>query len=906
MARKRFVFLSHLQTFLRWGKRILYSQIFMLKFHSLFGQRQKIGYVILAGLTALLCIFTSPVIARDTSNQGFNPPQIAILPQEQEAKNLYTSGRFSEAVTALQQALQVYQGNNDTIGQAVVLSNLALNFHQLGQIPKATEAIENAIALIQKTPDSSQRLTVWAQAVDVKGGLQLAQGKAEAALSSWEQAASFYQKLQDSNKVTLVTIKQAQALQTLGLYQRTISTLQNLKTTLQNQPDSLIKVANLRSLGDALLVAGNLKDADENLQASLKIAQQLQSPENIAAAYVSLGNLARAQSKNKEKNNQQALGFYQQAEVIANTSTMKAQAQINRLRLLVAMKKWPEAQAIYPQIQSQIANLPVGRPAIYAQVQFAQSLLELRLKSSSPSPETIGQILAVARQQAEQLQDVRAESFVLGNLGHLYEMTQQWAIAQDLTRKALNLSQSIQAQDIAYRWQWQLGRILCQGQKQCDNQEKFPDAIAAYTEAFNSLQGIRGDLIASNADVQFSFRESVEPLYRRLVDLLLQSPTSSQNNLQQARNVLEALQVAKLQNFMQQACQDTKLQLDKVIDTKDQQAAVIYSIILDDRLEVIVKFPNNPDLYHSPSVKLSKKEIEATLQQLYENLKLVGTYQEVRKDGKKVYNWLIQPIQTKLEQDKIKTLIFVLDGFLRKIPMASLYDGKQYLMEKYAVSLVLGLQVRDPMPLQRREIKVLAASLTEPPKQVKGFSRLANVQKEVAEIKKTGVDVSAIAEEQFTNKAFNTKLNTSNFDIVHLATHGYFGADRENTFVLTADGKMKLDEFDRLFQRQGQKRTKAIEILFLSACQTAAGNDQAVMGIAGTTVQAGASSAIASLWDLDDQSSVFFAKAFYQNLGKPGVSRAEALRLAQQALFKNPNYDHPRFWAPYVLVGSWL
>ncbi|MEC4812432.1 MAG: CHAT domain-containing protein [Scytonema sp. PMC 1069.18] len=895
MTKKQFVFISHLQT--------------------LFVERQKFGYGILACLTALLCIFTAPVIARDTTTQGFTPPQIAILSQEQEAKNLYTVGRFTEAVTVLQQALQIYHGNGDTIGQAVVLSNLALNFQQLGQMPQAIQAIENAIALLQKTPDSPQRLTVWAQAVDVKGSLQLAQGKAEAALLSWQQAASFYQKLQDSNKVTLVAIKQAQALQTLGLYQRAISTLDNLKTTLQNQPDSLIKAANLRSLGDALLIAGNLKQAQENLQASLKIAQQLRSPENIAAAYLSLGNLARAQSKaesaqSKEKaenHNKQALGFYQQSEVIGNTSVLKTQAQLNRLRLLVEMKQWSEAQALYPQIQSQIAHLSVGRPAIYAQVQFAQNLLELRQKSATPSPETIGQILAVAYQQAEQLQDVRAESFVLGNLGHLYEKTQQWAIAQDLTQKALNLSKSIQAQDIAYRWQWQLGRILCLGQTQCNNQEKFTDAIAAYTEAFNSLQSIQGDLIASNADVQFSFRESVEPVYRGLVDLLLQSPESSQNNLQQARNVLEALQVANLQNFLQQACQDTKLQLDQVIDTKDPHAAVIYSIILDDRLEVIVKLPNNQDLYHSLAIKLPKQEIEATLKQFYDNLTEEGAYQEVKQDGQKVYNWLIQPIQTKLEQSNIKTLIFVLDGLLRKIPMASLYDSKQYLMEKYAISLALGLHVGNPIPLRRREMKALVASLTQPQNDdSESFSRLENVQKEVAEIKNTGIDVSSIAEEQFTTQAFNKKLNTSNFEIVHLATHGYFGGNRENTFVLTADGRMKLDDFKRLFQRQGQKRTKAIEILFLSACQTATGNDQAVMGIAGTAVRAGASSAIASLWDLDDESSVLFAKAFYQHLGKPNINRAEALRQAQLALLKNANFDHPRFWAPYVLVGSWL
>ncbi len=914
MARKRFVFLSHLHTFLKegevgrggvtpplreWGKKGNGDSGFMPGV-------KKFLYIILAGLTALLCIVASPVLARDTTSLEFTSSLVANLPQEQEAKNLYTAGRFAEAVSMLQQALQVYQGKNDTIGQAVVLSNLALNWQQLGRTQQANQAIENAIALVQKTPESPQRSTVWAQAVDVKGSLQLAQGKAEDALLSWTQAASLYQRLQDSNKVSLIQVNQAQALQTLGLYRRAISTLQNLKTSLQNQPDSLVKAANFRTLGDALLVAGDLKQAEVNLQASLKIAKQLQSPETIAAAYLSLGNLARVQGKVKVEHNQEALGFYQQAEVISTTSVMKTQAQLNRLRLLVEMKQWQEAQALYPQIQSQIANLPLGRRAIYAQVQFAESLLDLRLKSSTPSPETIGKILAVARQQAEQLQDIRTESFVLGSLGHLYEMTQQWSIAQDLTRKALSLSQSIQAQDIAYRWQWQLGRILCQGQSQCDQLGKLTDAINAYTEAFNTLQGIRGDLIATNTDVQFSFRESVEPVYRQLVDLLLLSPKSSQSNLQQARNVLEALQVAKLQNFLQKACQDTKLQLDKVIDTKDQQGAIIYPIILDDRLEVIVKLPKKPDLYHYPAIKLPRQEIEATLNQLYENLQETGSYEEVQEDGQKVYNWLIQPMQTQLEQSNIKTLIFVLDGALRKIPMATLYDGKRYLVEKYAISLALGLQVRDPIPLQRRKMKVLAASLTNPPKQVHGFSRLENVQKEVAEIKNTGVDVSFIAEQQFTNKAFNKKLNTSNFEIVHLATHGSFGADREHTFVLTADGIMKIDDFDRLFQRQGKGRTHAIELLFFSACQTAKGNDQAVMGIAGTTVQAGASSAIASLWDLDDESSVVFTRAFYQHLGKPNISRAEALRLAQQTLLKDDNYDHPRFWAPYVLVGSWL
>ncbi len=879
----------------------------LLSSHFLLPLPRLFRYGVLAFIMAIFCIFTSPVNAK-------NPSEQFIAPQEKQAQILYTEGRFAESITLLKQTLEVYQGNGDQLGKAVILINLALNYQQTGEIQAANKTITEAINLLQKIPNSSQKSPIWAQAWDVKGSLQLAEGKAEDALLSWQQAETIYQKLGDSNQAILMGINQGQALQNLGLYKRANSVFQNLVATLQNQPDSLTKAISFRNLGTASRLLGDLEQAKLSLKESLRIAKKLQSQENIATAYLTLGNIARAEAniKNAQGNIQaailqknQAIEFYQNAEIDKTSIQIQIRAKINRLRLLIETEKWQEAELLYPQIQSLISKLPVGRSGIYAQVNFAQSLMKLNEKIPV-NLQTIAQILAIARQQAEQIQDVRSQSFVLGNLGHIYELTKQWDIAQDLTQKALNLSQSIQAQDITYRWQWQIGRIFCQGQSECNQKGDIKGAITTYTEAFNTLQSIRGDLIASSADVQYSFRESVEPVYRGLVDLLLQSPESSQEHLKQARQVLETLQVAKLQNFLQQACQDSKLQLDEVIDTKDQTAAVIYSIILNDRLEVILRQPNNKDLYHYPPTKLSKGEIENTLTNLYTSLQDPGAYEEVQSDGQKVYNWLIKPIEEKLETSKIKTLIFVLDGSLRKIPMAALYDGEKYLMQKYAVSLALGLQIRDPMPLQRKEMKILAASLIDPPKSVPGFSSLPGVAEEVKEIQKTGVAVTWIADQKFTTQNFNKELNTAKFDVVHLATHGYFGADRENTFVVTADGKLKIDEFDKLFRTQRKSSKQGIELLILSACQTATGNDQEVMGIAGTTVQAGASSAIASLWDLDDQSSVPFIKEFYQHLGEPNISRAEALRLAQQALLKSPNYDHPRFWAPYVLVGSWL
>ncbi|TAE60780.1 MAG: CHAT domain-containing protein [Nostocales cyanobacterium] len=863
-------------------------------------QVQKLWYSVLACLTTLLYILVVPVIANDGKNQGLTTSVVTVSSPQLTAKNLYLSGRFAEAVKLLEQA---YKTTDDPVEKAVILSNLALNFQQLGNINQATEAIEEAIAIFQKIPQSPKNLPVWAQVWDVKGNLELAKGKADVALSSWEKSASFYQQLNDSDRATLAQINQAQALQSLGLYRREITLLQNLTKNLEKEPDSLTKAAGFRNLGEALALAGNIQEAQKHLQTSLEIAQKLQSSAAISKSYLSLGNLFYVPGGSTEQKNT-ALSFYEKAAISATSVNEKIPAQLNRLRLFIDLEKWEAAKALYPEIQSQITELPLGRSAIYAQVNLAQRLLEMRQKFPAPNPETIGKILAVANQQAQQLQDVRSQSFVLGNLGHLYELSQQWSIAEDLTRQALNLSQSIQAPDIAYRWYWQMGRIFCQGKTNCE-QGNIKEAIASYSQAFNTLQTIRGDLIATNKNVQFSFRETVEPVYRRLVDLLLQSSVSSQKNLIQARNVIESLQVAKLQNYLQQSCEDSQLELDQVIDSQDKTSAVIYAIILNNRLEVILKRPNQQLSHYTTS---SQEKIEEVVSRLYENLQEVGSYPEVQEDGQLVYNWLIKPMENELKNSNIKNLIFVLDGPLRKIPMAGLYDGEKYLVEKYSVSLALGLQVREPKPLNRSNMKVLAASLTEPPnnQEVSGFSALPNVAVEVKEIKNTGLAVNWIAEKEFTTQNFNQKLNSSNFDVVHLATHGLFGADRENTFVVTADGKLKIDDFDQLFSNQRENRNHKIELLLLSACQTATGNDQEVMGIAGTTVQAGASSAIASLWDLDDEASVPFMKEFYQNLGKPNVSRAEALRLAQQSLLKNPEYDHPRYWAPYVLVGSWL
>ncbi len=560
--------------------------------------------------------------------------------------------------------------------------------------------------------------------------------------------------------------------------------------------------------------------------------------------------------------------------------------------LQVETGKWSTAQTLLPTIQFELATLPPSRKTIYAQINFAQSLAR-----GGGYLRTSAQILATSVEQAKSLGDQRAEAYALGSLGGVYEQTQQLSNAQSLTQQALILSQAINAPDISYLWQWQLGRLL-------KAQGDIKRAIAAYTESVNTLKSLRSDLVAINPEIQFSFRDQVEPIYRQLVDLLLQSEGTSvpsQANLVQARFVIESLQLAELDNFFRVAClQGKPVQIDQVVDRDDPTAAVLYPIILPDRLAVILKLPNQPLRYYQTT--LAQSEVESQLEELRQKLTKPYTLREVQSLSKQVYSWLIQPDEANLTKSRIKTLVFVLDGSLRNIPMAALYDGQHYLIQKYGVALAPGLQLLSPKSIEQVRLKVLTAGLTAARQ---GFPALTNVSLELNQIR-SEVPNTELLDRGFTSLALQNEINSVPFPVVHLATHGQFSSQADRTFILAWDKPIIVNELNNLLQTRGQSRRNPIELLVLSACQTAAGDKRATLGLAGVAVRAGARSTLASLWNLDDLSTALLMGRFYQELANNRSTKAEALRQAQLALLKNPKYQLPMFWAPYVLVGNWL
>ncbi|MGL4501139.1 MAG: CHAT domain-containing protein, partial [Planktothrix sp.] len=554
---------------------------------------------------------------------------------------------------------------------------------------------------------------ILAQILEIQGQLQLTKGQPEQAIKTWKQ--SFKLHAEAGNWLGKITnqINQSIALQTLGLYRQSLKTLTEVNEDLKSQPDSLIKATALLSLGNTLKQVGDLTNSQIVLKQSLELAKTLNDSQLLSKIYLSLANINRIQN-----NLDLALEYYQNSAKTAPDDLGKISALINQYSLLIDLNKQTEAESLSDQIKSFLPQVPISRSLIYAQVNFTNYLIKAETKSDANFSEVIT-LLNNAIQDAKNLQDLRAESYALGSLGKFYEQNQQPIEAQKLTEKALLIAQSINASDIAYQWQWQLGRLLKQ-------QNQKEQAIAAYTEAVNSLKSLRKDLVAIDQNVQFSFRESVEPVYRELVDLILQSPT--QENLKTARELIESLQLAELDNFFQEACLDQKIKPQQ-IDQIDSQAAVIYPIILANRLEVIISIPDQPLKYYSTPIP--QEQVETTLRRLRLSFQPIFSTKERVELSQQVYEWLLRAAEPDLKNNSIKTLVFVLDGSLRNIPMAALYDGKKYLVETYNLALTPGLQLLASRSLKPNQLQTLTVGLSEARQ---GFSALPAVASEIQQI----------------------------------------------------------------------------------------------------------------------------------------------------------------------------
>ncbi|AOW98903.1 hypothetical protein BJP34_05035 [Moorena producens PAL-8-15-08-1] len=939
-------------------------------------------------LNLVLPIGILPVLSYPTTVKPI-PQDWSASDLVEQGRAFYTKGQFNQAASTWEQAAQAYESQGDRLHQAMVLSYLSLAYQKLQQWFDAEDAIAFSLKLLETGADlrdSPDYQQIQAQALNTLGSLELALGQPDTALEAWQLATEIYQQLKDDIGITGTLINQAQAMEALGLHRRTCKTLlqalnldnncdlsnqerfETVLQTFQQTPDPQIKILGLRSLGNTLRLLGYLKHSQQVLKASLKVAQP---PLEKRETLLSLGDTERSwynhykqlytrnnqieqqekvQKKVDDKFNY-ALNYYQESlqesSKLSASTSLDIEPKLQRLSLLIDFHNWLETltdedkdqnkttrlqelkykinDQVKELLNSEITKLPASRTAIYAQINFVESLITYDLKSNKHhdnlqrssfilQPYEIAHTLVKALQEAQLLDDKRAESYALGTLGKLYEQTQQWYQAQEFTEKALTIAQGIQADDIAYQWQWQLGRIY-------KALGKTEEAITAYQATVKTLDSLRQDLLALSSDVQFSFRENVEQVYRELVDLLLKDDQTAQpiakkaiadnripqNKLKQATAAIDSLQLAQIENFL--GCN-----LSDIVELREQQidpsAALVYPIILDDRLAVIVKLPKSEKFIHYTAA-LPKAKLEQTLESLRIELEKPFISKESLALSQQVYDWLIRRAEGLLEANQVKTLVFVLDGGFRNVPMATLHDGEQYLVEKgYAIALIPGLSLLEPKPLAQVELNALAFGLSDMREGFpdhEGFANLPNVKTELGEIK-SQIPSQQLLNQDFTSQKWQELISSVPFPVVHLATHGEFSSDPDETFLLAWDKRINLKDLSNVIQNRSDNSLEAIELLVLSACKTADGDSRASLGLAGVAIQSGARSTMASLWFIDDDSTAKLMASFYQELADSGatVTKAEALRRAQVKLLKSRGYQAPYFWGAYVLVGNWL
>lgn len=605
------------------------------------------------------------------------------------------------------------------------------------------------------------------------------------------------------------------------------------------------------------------------------------------------------------------------------SALLHLQAQVNQINLWLELGQTEAAQALLPEVfavvlaglhSPPLAHSTLDRSWLYTALNLSKSLEKLSVLPPAPLtqnqlsttattyPILRSELLAQTLTQAQQQQDDRAIVHSLQQLAEWHLTQGDRQLAQAFSEQALYHAQQLQSPDLIAATAPFLGERYAQDfqDSQDAQNDRLVDAVQVYQLAFTALQSLRQDLLTVNTDLQFDVRDQVEPIYRRFIQLLLTANHDPvpQENLKKALAVIEALQLAELDNFFGDTCLQTQPQN---IAQLDRHAAVIYPIILNDRLVVITALPDQALKLHS--YNLSRTQINQTLQILYSSLNPGYPRTQHLDLAQEVYRWIVEPLEAELQAADIQTLVFVPDSLFRNIPLSILHDGTQYIIDRYNIVLSPGLQLLPPdraLP----QPQLLTAALTEARQ---GFSALPGVQAEITRLESLFPRATTLFNETFTTQALQEQVKKRQPSILHLATHGQFSGQAEDTFLLTWDGSIGIKELGQLLQPAQLGLTHSMDLLVMSACQTAKGDDRASLGLAGFALRSGARSTIATLWSVNDQSTAQLMTQLYQSLSdRDPLPKAEALRQAQRSLLHNPQTSHPYFWAGFVLVGHWL
>ncbi|MBW4506262.1 MAG: CHAT domain-containing protein [Scytonematopsis contorta HA4267-MV1] len=864
--------------------------------------------------------------------------------------NFYHLSNFKKAIEEWEAALKIYKSdnNNKLAEKAVILGNLANAYRQLGNIEQTAINWEKVVSLYNrlKNPrETGRALTELAQAYSSLGQPK----KAIEILCNADSESEIEKKVKNESNCLAE------------------SSLQIART----QKDKIGEVAALGSLGEVYRQLAKYNDAIEKLEEAKKINGESNSfliTNSLGSVYFSQAQLWSLRAESAKINDSERYEeflkktkfYFEKADKNFHESSQDAQYQNNKpakLRALLNLSKLylhsqkndtestifdkNKIKQFTQEALNILYQLPDSSQKVYAAIDLANlpdndsttsvtsPLTQCIVKRQFPDTEVIT-LLNKAVEIGNNIQDSRSESFALGAKGHFYECKKDYNKAIELTNAAILVAdQKLKVQDSIYLWEWQQGRLL-------EKKGKHLEATAAYKRAFQTLEKIRRDILTADRDLQLDFRDVIRPLYRQLAQLKLENVKQLNNlSLQQkqekdtrlnslnqplteARQIIDSLKLAELQNYFGNECILAAITPRRVDELLKDDTAVFSSIILENKVAILLNLPNKKQYFKW--VEENGEEITSEkLSEKVENFRkgLANARKETNYDTNQaanLYDLIIAPFEpylnAKSSNNQIKTLVFVQDGFLRSIPMSALYNKKksQYLIENYAIATTPSLELTAPKKLKAETSRAMILAVSEVANiDGKKWDALLNVPTEVENIQKIFPAKTLLKNQDFTLEKVKERLKKTTYPIIHIATHAQFGIIPEDTFLVAGNNqKITINDLQKTL-KEFTNDINVVELLALTACQTAMGDDRTTLGLAGVALQIGVRSTLASLWSVDDESTPIIVEKFYQNL-RADKSKAEALQLAQRNLLeqKDKPYSNPGFWASFVMIGNWL
>jgi CHAT domain-containing protein/Tfp pilus assembly protein PilF len=833
--------------------------------------------------------------------------------------------QFDRAIATAQEALKIYTELGDRSGEADSFSQMGLDYDSLSKYDQSIQSYQQSLIRYQELKDLPNQAATF----NNLGREYSSKSEYGSALKYHQQALEIYRAANDRLSVASVLLYNLAALyKNLQQEEQAKDCYNQAIVILAAVPgDGRTKAEAWNSTGWAYYSLGQYDQAINNYQKALGIYQKTGDLANQAEMFMSIGF-----AQNDNRKYQAAIDAYGQALVILEKTSDRAK----------------EGHAI--------KNLA----GVYQSNRQPAKAIELYQK---------------ALKTFQMLNQIGDKAFILSQLGFAYMDNDQPELAMDSYRQAFQLHRKSGAKE-------QQGNMLGRLAELFDRQAQPELAIAFYKQAVNLYEVIRTDIRQLPRETQEKYTSSVATSYRRLADLLL-----TQGRIREAQEILDLLKIQEASSYDQTSSAQTTVQLD--LQTQEQEAIERFEITLTQPLTATTlktlaqplaatrdgliqsgnaktsaignfdKIISNPDtlliqnlfvndqlwiIWSSRSggsrrvvIPITEKELRDRTAQLQTQLSDSSSdIETLRKTSKTLYNWLIPAdLQEELQKNPKKQLIFSLDHVTRYIPPTVLYDGKQYLTERYQVSTIVTTDVKGDR-LQPQSTRVLALGTSQA---LKGFSALPSVATELTAIVKQG-NTGIYAGHKYLDGEFTLdRLRTStDHNILHIATHGTFDSQSiTRSALLLGDGSLL--SISEIAKFTNLSRT---DLVVLSACETGLSqvsqDGTEISGISGYFLGRGAKSVVASLWQVSDQSTALMMQKFYGYLSQ-GMSKAEAIQKAQldllqlnnlkassQALAQLPRaaiaiqsvksidprpnahqdigYAHPFFWAPFILIGN--